>query len=58
MQFLLTMAKAYREVSKLLAISEESFEDEVRRLVSNILLLYLMLNLILTKMFHERHLRK
>ena len=34
------MAKAYRELSKLLAIANESFEDEVRRLVSIILISY------------------
>ena len=32
--FLRIMAKYYREVSKLLCMAEESFEEEVQRLVS------------------------
>ena len=30
-----TMAKYYREISQLLALGEESFEDELRRIVSD-----------------------
>ena len=29
------MAKYYREISQLLALGEESFEDELRRIVSD-----------------------
>ena len=40
------MAKYYKEISRMLALGEESFEDELRRIVSTRSFLFLALDLL------------